>query len=319
MAVVRQRAGRAYDPRVAECFLREAPRLLAILDAGSAWDVAMAAEPGDHIALSDGQLDGAARAIADFADLLSPSTVGHSSGVADLAALAAEQSGRSAADVRAVRRAGLPHDVGRTGVSVGIWDKAGALTEGEWERIRLHAYSTKRVLARPRGLRAVGALAAQHHERLDGSGYHKGLPAAALPPAARLLAAADAYHAMREPRPYRPPHAPAGAADALRAEVRAGRLDGEAARAVLTAAGHRGPAARRERPAGLSEREVEVLRLAARGHANRRVAKLLCVAPATVDHHLHHIYGKIGVATRAAATLFAMQHDLLGAHDGPGK
>jgi DNA-binding CsgD family transcriptional regulator len=192
----------------------------------------------------------------------------------------------------------------------GIWDKPGPLSDGEWERVRLHPYYTERVLARPQGLARLGALAGLHHERLDGSGYHRGAPAGALPPAARILAAADAYHAMTEPRPHRPPWAPDAAAEELRRLVRAGRLDGAAANAVLQAAGHR-VRRRRAWPAGLSAREVEVLRLVARGRSNRDIARLLVVSEPTVAHHVQHIYAKIGATSRAGATLYAMQHALL--------
>jgi HD-GYP domain-containing protein (c-di-GMP phosphodiesterase class II) len=105
---------------------------------------------------------------------------------------------------------------------------------------------------------------AMHHERLDGSGYPRGLSAGAVPAAARLLGATDCYQAMLEPRPHRPARAQGEAEAELRAEVQAGRLDGEAVSAVLSAADHR-VRRRREWPAGLTAREVEVLRLLARG------------------------------------------------------
>jgi HD-GYP domain-containing protein (c-di-GMP phosphodiesterase class II) len=311
VAVARQRAGKAYDPQVVERFCREAPRLFAEHAAESIWDAALAAEPGAPAWVSESQLDQAARAIADFADLKSPYTIGHSSGVAELAAAAARRYGLADDDVVAVRRAGLLHDLGRVGVSAAIWGKPGPLTGGEWERVRLHPYYTERILARPGALAPLGALAALHHERLDGSGYHRCLPAALLPPAARILAAADAYHAMTEPRPHRPARAPEPAADELRREVRAGRLDADAANAVLGAAGHQAQPVRRAWAAGLSEREVEVLRLITRGLSNREMAQVLTISQKTVGHHIQHIYDKIGVSTRAAATLFAMQHDLL--------
>ena len=84
-----------------------------------------------------------------------------------------------------------------------IWDKPGPLTDAEWERVRLHPYYAERMLARPEALARLGAIAACHHERLDGSGYHRSLPGSALSPSARILAAADAYHAMTEARPHR--------------------------------------------------------------------------------------------------------------------
>jgi len=231
--------------------------------------------------------------------------------VAELAAKAARRCGLPEADAVTIRRAGLLHDIGRVGVSAGIWGKPGPLSEREWERVRMHPYYTERVLARPGVLARLGALAALHHERLDGSGYYRGLPASMLLPAARILAAADVYHAMTEPRPHRPPLMPEIAAEQLQREVRAGRLDGEAVSNVLAAAGHIVRTPRRELVAGLSERQVEVLRLIAGGYSMKQIAGLLTISEKTVDNHIQHIYNKIGVSTRAGATLFAMEQDLL--------
>jgi HD-GYP domain-containing protein (c-di-GMP phosphodiesterase class II) len=178
--------------------------------------------------------------------------------------------------------------------------------------VRLHTYYTERILARAPSLARLGALAASHHERLDGSGYHRGLPAASQSAAGRILAAADVYTALTETRPYRPAHPPEEAASLLQAEARAGRLDGEAVSAVLAAAGHRlAGAGRHKMVAGLSEREVEVLRLLARGSTLKQIAARLVISPKTADSHAQHIYAKIGVTTRAGATLFAMEHGLL--------
>lgn len=309
--VIRQRAGTLYDPAIAECFCRKAPMLLRVLDTDDAWGAALDTEPGPRPTLTQAARETATRAIADFVDLKSPFTGGHSSGVALLAAAAGERLGLSEQEVSVLRQAGYVHDMGRVGISTGIWDKPGPLSAGEWERVRLHPYYTERVLARPRAIAPIAAVAALHHERLDGSGYYRGIPAALLSQPARVLAAADVYHALTERRPHRPAYIPEAAADHLQAEARAGRLDADAVNAVLAAAGHRVATIRREWPAGLSEREVEVLRLVARGLANREMAKRLTIAEKTVGHHIQHIYNKIGVSTRAAATLFAMQHELL--------
>jgi HD-GYP domain-containing protein (c-di-GMP phosphodiesterase class II) len=311
VAMVRERRGTAYHPRMADRFCEQAPALLAGLDTEPSWESVLALEPGERTLLSDAQFDGACQAVADFTDIKSPYTLGHSSGVAALAAEAARRCGLPDGDVVAVRRAGLLHDIGRVGVSAGIWGKPGPLTDREWERVRLHPYYTERILARPPALARLAGLAAQHHERLDGSGYHRGLPAAMLSPAARILAAADVYQAMREPRAHRPAREPEAAVEELRREVRAGRLDGEAVQGVLAAAGHRVRPARREFVAGLSEREVEVLRLLARGQSTKQIAAQLSISDKTADHHIQHIYTKIGVSTRAGATLFAMEQNLL--------
>ncbi len=311
VATVRQRSGGAYHPAMAERFCEEAPAILAGLDQEPTWESVLALEPGGRACLSDEEFDRSCEALADFADIKSPYTLGHSPGVAALAAGAGRRCGLVEADVTALRRAGLLHDIGRVGVSAGIWGKEGSLSEREWEQVRLHPYYTERVLARSEALGRLGALASQHHERMDGSGYHRALSGQALPPAARLLAAADAYQAMTEPLPHRRALSTEEAAEELRRETRAGRLDGEAVHAVLAEAGHRVPPVRRERPAGLSRREVEVLRLLARGLSNKEMAEQLYLAPDTVKRHIQHIYDKTSLSTRAGATLFAMENSLL--------
>jgi HD-GYP domain-containing protein (c-di-GMP phosphodiesterase class II) len=195
------------------------------------------------------------------------------------------------------------------GVPATILDKAGPLTAAESERMRMHAYYTERVLSRPAALARIGVIAALTHERLDGSGYHRGLAGAALPATARILAAADAYRAMSEPRPYRSALTAPQAADALRADVRTGRLDSGAVDAVLTAAGER--PRRRTGPAGLTPRESEVLVLIARGATTRQVATRLGITAKTAGTHIERIYVKTGASTRSTATLFAVQHGLL--------
>ena len=220
----------------------------------------------------------------------------------------------SASELRTVRRAGLVHDLGRLGVSNSIWDKRGPLGPGEWERVRLHPHITERMLHQSVALAPLGAIVVQHCERLDGSGYPRGLSGHAISRPARILGAADAYQAMREPRPYRAELSPAQAAADLRAEAKAGRLDADVVEAVLGAAGHR-VARRREGPAGLTQREVEVLRLLARGLANKEIAAQLVISPKTVANHIEHIYAKIDASTRARASLFAMQNGLLPEED----
>jgi HD-GYP domain-containing protein (c-di-GMP phosphodiesterase class II) len=306
------RAGTHYDPDLAEHVREVAPTLLSGLDDVDIWEAVLAAEPGLARHVCGDALDAATRAIADFADLKSPFLVGHSPGVAALAESAARGHGLPEEACADVRRAAHLHDIGRVGVPVGIWNKPGKLNAAEWERVRLHPYYTDRVLARARTLGPIRTMASCHHERMDASGYFRGLSGSMLSIGARLLAAADAYHAMTEPRPHRPALSPGAAVEALRAEVTAGRLEASAVEAVLAAAGHTTPRRiQRELPAGLSAREVGVLRLIARGHSNREMARILVIAEKTVSHHVQHIYDKLGISTRAAATLFAAQHDLL--------
>jgi HD-GYP domain-containing protein (c-di-GMP phosphodiesterase class II) len=288
----------------------DAEPIFAELDGTGTWEAVIDAEPGLQLVLSGDDFDGALRAIADFIDLKSPYTLGHARAVAELVAEAGTRLDLSAPEVRTLRRAGLIHDFGRLGVSNAIWDKPGPLGAGEWERVRIHPYLTERMLHQSGSLAPLAAIAVAHRERLDGSGYPRGLSGSSISGPARLLAAADAYQAMREPRPYRPPRGPDEAAAELRADVKDGRLDADAVEAVLGAAGHRVPR-RRGGPAGLTSREVEVLRLLARGLSNKEIAARLVISPKTVGNHVEHIYAKIDASTRAGASLFAVRHGLL--------
>jgi DNA-binding CsgD family transcriptional regulator len=182
----------------------------------------------------------------------------------------------------------------------------------------MRPYLTERMLSSSRVLAPLGTLASLDRERLDGSGYPRGLRGDSLSPSARILAAADVYQAMREPRPHRPQRAAEDAARELRADARAGRLDGEIVEAVLRAAGHRG-SRRPKQPAGLTSREVEVLGLIARGMQDREIAERLSITRKTVGHHAAHIYSKIGVANRVAASLYATEHGLLSPQGDPGE
>jgi response regulator RpfG family c-di-GMP phosphodiesterase len=310
-AMARERRGGAHSPKLVELFCRHATQLFAGLDDDPTWDTALAYEPGAQRTLNETELENACETIADYTDIKSPYLLNHSRRVAALAARAAEQCGLPVGDVTLVRRAGYLHDIGRVGVSAGIWGKAGSLTDREWEKVRLHPYHTERVLARPAALEQLGTLAALHHERLDGSGYYRGLNAPMLPPVARILAAADVYCALTEPRPHRPARSPELAVEELKRETKAGRLDGDVVNAVLMAAGHRTASVKKEVVAGLSEREVEVLRLLARGQTMKQIAEQLIISFKTVDRHIQNIYTKINVSTRAAATLFAMENNLL--------
>jgi HD-GYP domain-containing protein (c-di-GMP phosphodiesterase class II) len=314
--VARKRAGTQFDPGLVDLFCATAPALLAELEEESTWSAVIEGEPALRPLLRGPELDSALEAVADFADLKSPYFAGHSRAAATLTAGAAERLGLPAGQVTAVRRAALVQDLGRLGVPNSIWDKSGPLTQSQLERVRLHPYLTERILAAAPGLAPLGALAAHHHERLDGSGYPKELRADALGPPARILAAADVYQALVEPRPHRPARSAADAAAELRREARDGRLDGEAVNAVLGAAGQR-VRGRPELPGGLTPREVEVLRHVARGASNKEIAATLYVTPKTVANHVAHIYSKIEVSSRAGASLYASRHGLLGGDGEP--
>jgi HD-GYP domain-containing protein (c-di-GMP phosphodiesterase class II) len=306
---VRRRSGSLLDPRIAEAFCDNASDLLDDLADIDAYAEVLDLEPDPVRRVDDGRLESVARTFGDLADLKSPWLLGHSSAVSALAEGAATALGIEA--VGTVRVAGLLHDLGRVAVSSRIWDKAGPLSVSERDQVQLHPYHTGRILARVPELAQVAVVASQHHERTDGSGYYRGARAADLGLPSRVLAAADAYRCQVEDRPYRAGLSEERAADRLRAAVAESRLDGDAVAAVLAAAGHR-EGSRRTGPAGLTERQVEVLRLVAAGRSNREIARQLVISQRTAEHHVQDVYARIGVSSRAGAALFAMEHGLLG-------
>jgi HD-GYP domain-containing protein (c-di-GMP phosphodiesterase class II) len=308
--VARAKRGKQFDPAVVDAFCKLAAEVLGEPAEEHDWAGLIADEPSLQRRLTEVELDGALEAVADFTDLRSAPRAGHSRATAVLAERAATELGLPAADIAAVRRAGLVHDIGMHGVPSSILDKPTSLTPSETERLRMHPYYTQRMLARPVALDRIGAIASMVRERCDGSGYHRGLSGAVIPVTARVLAAACSFQAMTEPRRYRPALTPKQATAALHDEVRAGRFDSRAVDAVLAAAGQQ-RTRRPTGPAGLTPREVEVLALIARGASTKQVAERLFITPKTAETHIERIYGKTGASTRSTATLFAMQHGLL--------
>jgi len=308
LRVMRDRSGKAFDPDVVTLLAEGLPDILAFDDSSSVLAELLAREPGEVLMLWGDEVERALAAMGDFADLISSYFIGHSAAVAQLAGAAAARLDLAPRDVVAVRRAALVHDLGRVAVGTSVWNKPTALTADEWEHVRLHAYHTERVLSRSPALAKLGSIAGAHHERLDGSGYHRGATAPSLAMPARLVAVADAYRTMIEPRPHRAAKSPEEAARALAEAASAGRIDPDAVAAVLAAAG--APVPKIARPAGLTDREAQVISMVAKGLLTKQVGYRLGISAKTADRHLQNAYAKIGVSTRAAAALFAMQHGL---------
>jgi HD-GYP domain-containing protein (c-di-GMP phosphodiesterase class II) len=310
-----ERRGETYDPAVADVFLTHGRDWFDRLSQIEPWDAVLALEPEPHRMLEGAELDDALCVVADFIDLKSPYMGGHSRRCAELAADAAQVLGIADDEVTALRRAALVHDFGTTVVPNSIWDKPGPLTRTEFDRVELHPMLTEQMLRRSPGLGVLNPVAAAHHEKCDGSGYHKRVQADTDDLGACVLAATEVYVGMTTERADREAFSPADAAVELRRLESDGAIEPRACRAVLVAAGHGEPPAnagkRPQNPGGLTRREVDVLRLAARGHTTREIADRLSISPKTADHHIQHIYGKIGVSTRAAAALWAMQHTVV--------
>lgn len=309
VAMARERRGGHFDPAVVDALVRDpSPVFDGVMD-GDAWVAAIADAPDAETRLDDDGLDRIARAIGDFADLKCPFTLGHSRAVADAAAEAGTLLGLEASEVRALRRAGHLHDIGKLGVSSQIWSKPGELTVSERERVRLYPYLTDRALSSITGLELERRYARAHHEHLDGSGYPMSLSAPALGAGERILAAAVAYRSALEPRPYREALDPDEAAQRLRRRSAQGRLDPECTAAVLTVAGHGAQRVREED--GLTPREREVLGHVARGLSNRQIAARLVLSEKTVRNHVERTYAKIGASNRVGASLYALQHGMV--------
>jgi putative nucleotidyltransferase with HDIG domain len=317
--MVRERSGSQFDPQLAALLLAHGPSLMA--DLPMQWDALVQLEPEPVEFLEGDALDAALRVLADYADIQSPWLLNHSLRVAELASAAARQLGMTPDEQRVLRRAALVHDIGRVGISADVWGRPGPLGQSEWDRVRMHSLYTAQILARVSALAGFARLAASAHERLDGSGYARGLDHRDLTPAAHVLAAADVVAALGEERAYRPAFEPEAAARIVEEEVHAGRLDRRAVRAVLACAGIASSTAANAvhpLPAGLSVREAQVLAELAHGLTNKEIARRLGSAPKTVAHQIESVYRKTGVRTRAGATLFAMEHGLV-ARARPGR
>jgi HD-GYP domain-containing protein (c-di-GMP phosphodiesterase class II) len=312
VAMMRRCAGTSLDPSLATLLCDHTPELLERVAAADGWEQVVACERRPRHFTGD-QLAEACRVIGDYADMKSYGTLGHSRSVAELAEAAGWRLGFKQETISALRQAAWLHDLGRVAVSSGIWEKQGPLTSGEWELARLHGYHTERLLARVPGLSELAETAAYVNERIDGSGYHRGLAGKLISPSARVLATANAWCAMTEPRAHRPAHSSAEAGELLREQARAGRLAPEVVDAVLDAVGEREGTGdtSTDPPGGLTVREIEVLQLIARGSTNKQAAQQLAISPKTVGRHVESIYSKIGASTRAAAALFAVENDLL--------
>ncbi len=315
LEAARDRRNQSYDPAVADLFVANGAEWFERLATIEPWDAVLELEPAPHRLLTGASLDAALEVAADFIDLKSPYMNGHSRRCAELAAAAAAIRGCDGDAIATIRRAALVHDFGTTAVPNSIWDKPGALTRAEFDRVELHPMLTEQMLRRSPALAVLNPVACAHHEKCDGSGYHKRVWAGAGDEGACVLAAVEVYMGLTADRADRQAFSAGDAAGELRRLASQGVLDARATDAVLEAAGHGKPEAgakRQKHPGGLSQREVDVLRLAARGLTAKEIADRLFISPKTADHHVQHIYNKIGVSTRAAAALWATQHAVVG-------
>ncbi len=311
LQVLKGRSGHGLDPELVDVLVTQVGSWVDELEGLTALRAeVLSAEPSPPVLLNEDQLRFVLESLADFAVIKSPWLRGHPRAVSEMARATCAHLGWDHVTTTLVERTGLLHDLGCAGLSAGLLGQSSALTEIQWEQVHLHPYHTERILKNSNALNTIGELAAQHHERLDGSGYHRGWTATLLSPQARVLAVADAYCAMSQPRAHRTALAAPEIKRILVNACKAGQLEVEAVNAVLRTAGDESHV-RIQSPSGLSPRELEVLRLLAQGHSNRGIAELLGLRPKTVGHHVQHVYEKLEVNSRAGATLLAMQNQWL--------
>jgi len=316
--LARRKRATSFDPAVIDAFLEVArrPTFWSALEQESLWSTVLALEPpSPRQYLRREQLDDVALAFADFADLKSPFSAGHSRRVGELARAIARRLALPELQVDTIRQAALMHDVGLAAVPSYTLDKPrDRLSQAEHEMLRLHPYHAERIFTRVAALGPIVPLVAAHHERIDGSGYYRGLSGEQIPLGARIIAVADAFDELTHETPDHAASDLESALESLRGEAGLG-LWPDAVRALAQELGASVPAVPRRKsatqPAGLTEREIEILRMLARGLSRRQIAQAAVLSEHTVRHHLEHIYSKIGVGTRVAAALFAAEHELI--------
>lgn len=314
-AMAREKKGTMFDPQVVDVFVSIAWQsdLWEILSQPDPLEIVLDLEPNSpYRYIDEKKLDDVALAAADFVDLKSPATVAHSRETAAIAGAIALRMGLPDDDITTIRRAALVHDLGHVALPGHILLWQDHLSAVDREKLRLHPYYTERILSRVPALASIAAIAGMHHERLNGTGYYRGLSGSALPVSACILALADDFQDRLQASLNRDEFDPRDVLKEMQSDV-GSLFSPECFAALVQEQGGTVPIPRRRRdwPAGLTEREIEVLRHVARGASNRQIAQELVVSEKTVAHHLEHIYDKIGISSRAAAVFFAMEHELI--------
>jgi HD-GYP domain-containing protein (c-di-GMP phosphodiesterase class II) len=202
----RARAGSWFDPKLVAAFeeVAAAPEFWRVLASNGVDAAVFALEPaGREVALDDDYLDDIAAAFGQVVDAKSPYTSGHSERVALYTDMIGEALGLPHERRRWLKRGALLHDVGKLGVSNSVLDKAGSLDRDEWEAVRQHAAFTETILGRINAFAELASIAGAHHERLDGTGYPRGLSGDAINLETRIITTADIFDAITAERPYR--------------------------------------------------------------------------------------------------------------------
>ncbi len=205
---IRSRAGRWFDPALVVAFEQVAKdeSFWAMLASPGIDQAVLGLEPAGHtVPLDDDYLDDIAAAFGQVVDSKSPYTSGHSARVALFTDMIAEELGMPEQRRRWLKRGALLHDVGKLGVSNSVLDKAGSLDRAEWDAVKQHAAYTETILSRIEAFKELARIAGAHHERLDGTGYPRGLSADEIDLETRIITTADIFDAITAERPYRGP------------------------------------------------------------------------------------------------------------------
>lgn len=306
--MARERAGTQYDPDLCALFVANAEAVLGDYRQHSYVDLYLAEEPAPHLTVEGQERVGVARCFADYVDQKSGWFHGHSRQVAGLALRVANAIGLPQDAQSCVYLAGLLHDIGRAAVPNRVWEKPGELTSAERREAEKHSLYTASILADAEILADVAVCAESVHERLDASGYPRRTHLAAK--SAACVAVADIYNALVHPRPWRKAMSQQRACEVLISDVRAGRLPADVVDALLRETGQKRAAAKALLPAGLTQREVEILACLIRGISNKDIADELGISPKTVENHLSRVYEKTGTNGRAQAGVFALKHHI---------
>ncbi|MCC6073439.1 HD-GYP domain-containing protein [Massilia sp. GCM10020059] len=206
LAEARARAGTWFDPMLVASFeaVAKSEQFWATLASPEVDSAVVALVPAGHeVPLDEDYLDDIATAIGQVVDSKSPYTSGHSARVALYTDMIGEALGLSEQRRRWLRRGALLHDVGKLGVSNSVLDKAGALDRSEWDAVKQHAEYSERILSRISAFQELALVAGAHHERLDGTGYPRGLKADEINIETRIITTADIFDAITAERPYR--------------------------------------------------------------------------------------------------------------------
>src|SRR6266487_61237 len=310
--IAQEKRGTRFEPKAVDAFLTIAqhPDFWSTFEEQATQDALLARRPATMAdCAQEEQSERVCEALADFADLKARETSHHSRIVAHVAVEIGTCLGLERSELNRLRCAALVHDIGKVTVPLGILEKGEQRSSSEWETYRLHPYYTQRVLERVQALQDLAPAAAAHHEWVNGQGYHRQLSGEQIPFHGRILAVANTYARLIQLQGEQKDQA------AVLREMHPlvdRQFDRRCYEALVASVSHglRRSLIRPRKTGDLTEREVEVLCLLAQGRNTPQVARALGISKKTVEHHLSHIYAKIGVSCRTAAVVYAVQQGI---------